>query len=300
MKKLNKSIITHIATNTLRITGLPLCVNGGKFNMETLVGIYKITNPKNKIYIGQSLNITQRFLNYKQSPSKTQRRIYNSLKKYGFSNHKFEVLHLCDKEQLNVLEKYYIDLFNTFNTKHGLNLRDGGGSRGAFSDESKKQLSKTRKSLNIKYDDEYKIKMSKKLSGEKNPMYGKSGEFSPNWGKKHKAETIEKMKKNHWSKSKTYINPNKNKPNTEEQKLKAKHTKKINRIKKHGIYIVEYNNEISYFYSVNQIAKKISVNISSVYRAIHNDRKLKSYKIKIIKPNGIDETQKWLSKLETT
>jgi hypothetical protein len=36
MKKLNKSIITHIATNTLRITGLPLCVNGGKFNMEKI------------------------------------------------------------------------------------------------------------------------------------------------------------------------------------------------------------------------------------------------------------------------
>ena len=33
-----------------------------------------------------------------------------------------------------------------------------------------------------------------KIAGEKNCQYGKRGELSPNWGKKHSEETIKKMK----------------------------------------------------------------------------------------------------------
>jgi hypothetical protein len=46
--------------------------------------------------------------------------------KYGWSAHKFEIIHECEKAELNDLEKSYIKQFNTFNTEYGLNLTNGG------------------------------------------------------------------------------------------------------------------------------------------------------------------------------
>ena len=59
-----------------------------------MIGIYKITSPTNRIYVGQSLDIEGRFNAYKNLYSKIlkQPRIYNSIKKYGAENHKFEII----------------------------------------------------------------------------------------------------------------------------------------------------------------------------------------------------------------
>lgn len=57
------------------------------------VGIYKITSPSNKVYIGQSWNLSNRYDDYRYQPDKKQRKIYNSIKKYGFKEHKFEIIH---------------------------------------------------------------------------------------------------------------------------------------------------------------------------------------------------------------
>ena len=48
-----------------------------------MVGIYRIINPKGKIYIGQSTNILKRKSSYKGYRCKDQISIYRSLKKYG-------------------------------------------------------------------------------------------------------------------------------------------------------------------------------------------------------------------------
>lgn len=100
-----------------------------------ICGIYKITNPNGKIYIGQSINIHKRWLSYKGIRCKTQIKLLNSLKKYGVDNHKFEILQECLPEELNKLEKYYVDLYQTFNCDNGLNLKDGGGNYVKLSDE---------------------------------------------------------------------------------------------------------------------------------------------------------------------
>ena len=56
-------------------------------------GIYKITNPNGKIYIGQSTNLLMRINAYK-NPRKDQPKIYASLKKYGYQNLMTSVLRL--------------------------------------------------------------------------------------------------------------------------------------------------------------------------------------------------------------
>jgi group I intron endonuclease len=118
--------------------------------MEKLCGIYKITSPSKKIYIGQSNNIKNRFRYYKKLQCKKQLHLYNSFIKYGVDKHKFEILHLCTIEELNTIEKYYVDLYQTFNTKYGMNLRDGGGNKTTFSDETRLKMSLKKKGIPTK------------------------------------------------------------------------------------------------------------------------------------------------------
>ena len=60
-------------------------------------GIYKITSPSGKVYIGQSIDIERRFRHYKRMVCKDQVKVYNSFLKYGVDAHIFEILELCDK-----------------------------------------------------------------------------------------------------------------------------------------------------------------------------------------------------------
>lgn len=117
-----------------------------------MIGIYKITSPSKKIYIGQSIDIEKRWFFYKKLHCKKQVKLYHSFLKYGVNKHKFEIVQLCEKEQLNELEKYYVDLFQTFNNKYGLNLQDGGGANASMSEETKIKIGLANKGRIISYE----------------------------------------------------------------------------------------------------------------------------------------------------
>ena len=55
-------------------------------------GIYKLTSPSGKCYIGQSTDMVQRILKYKRLQCKSQIKLYNAIQKYGFENFKRETL----------------------------------------------------------------------------------------------------------------------------------------------------------------------------------------------------------------
>ena len=85
---------------------------------EPIIGIYKITNPKGKVYIGQSINIYGRWEKYKRyyTHLSQQPKIYNSLMKYTPTNHEFEILEECSLDLLNERETYWKQLYlNKFN-----------------------------------------------------------------------------------------------------------------------------------------------------------------------------------------
>ena len=87
-----------------------------------MIGIYKITNPKGKIYIGQSVNVEKRLREYRGiSNCKNQIKLYRSIIKYGFSEHIFEVLEECTVEELNIRERYWQDFYKVL--EEGLNCR---------------------------------------------------------------------------------------------------------------------------------------------------------------------------------
>lgn len=87
-----------------------------------MIGIYKITSPTGKVYIGQSVDVQKRFKVYERLHCKNQTKLHNSLVKYGFSKHIFEVVEECTIEQLNERERYWQDFYNVL-SENGLNCR---------------------------------------------------------------------------------------------------------------------------------------------------------------------------------
>lgn len=107
-----------------------------------MIGIYKITNPSGKIYIGQSIDINQRFKQYKYLKCSGQIILYRSLKKYGADKHIFEVLCECEFYELNDKERYYQELYSAIGLK-GMNcqLVNTFEQKRVFSDETKLKMS---------------------------------------------------------------------------------------------------------------------------------------------------------------
>ena len=164
-----------------------------------MIGIYKITSPTKKVYIGQSVDIKNRLSKYKKLKCKAQPAIYNSLLKYGFDKHKFEILCECNIEELNDKERYYQDAFSATG-KNGLNckLTTASYRSGKFSKESKLKMSESQKGK--KHSEETKRKMSEAGKGREHSeehklknSEAKKGERNHNFGIKLSEETKLKM-----------------------------------------------------------------------------------------------------------
>lgn len=154
-----------------------------------MTGIYKITNPKGKIYIGSSKNIKKRFNRYKKLDCKSQTKIYNSLNKYGINEHIFEIIYTCDVSELYKWERYFGEQYDVLG-ENGLNLKlpNTEDKPAIYSEESKEKMSLNRKG------------MISPMKGKNLSEYSKSkisfankGKLSPMKGKKMSKESREKM-----------------------------------------------------------------------------------------------------------
>jgi group I intron endonuclease len=111
-----------------------------------MTGIYKITNPKGKIYIGQTIDFDRRVYQYKMLNCKEQPKLYNSLKKYGYDNHRFELIFQCFECYLTHWERYYQELYNsTENNNLNCFLVTTSDKTGRHSEETKLKMSKAAK-----------------------------------------------------------------------------------------------------------------------------------------------------------
>ena len=129
-----------------------------------MIGIYKITSPSKKVYIGQSIDIQKRFKQYKSLyKSKGQIALHNSFVKYGIDKHKFEVLSECEESELNDKERYYQDVFSVIG-KNGLNckLTKSSDRNGKHSEETKIKMSEAKKGKKMPEDSKKKLSESRK------------------------------------------------------------------------------------------------------------------------------------------
>jgi group I intron endonuclease len=109
-----------------------------------MIGIYKITNPNGRIYIGQTTNHLVRWNKYKKLQCKDQPSIYNSLLKYTPENHIFEMVEECDVNELDDREIYWGKFYDVLSNGH-LNNRLGRGFGAYDSEETKKKKSESHK-----------------------------------------------------------------------------------------------------------------------------------------------------------
>lgn len=131
-----------------------------------MIGIYKITSPSEKIYIGQSINIEKRFKDYINKNCKFQKRLIHSLNKYGVENHKFEILTLCYREQLNIFERDFQEAYDAIG-KNGLNcfLTKTDTLPRKYSNETLLKFSKAK--TGVVFSEETRKKISLALKGRK-------------------------------------------------------------------------------------------------------------------------------------
>lgn len=172
-----------------------------------MIGIYKITSPSSKIYIGQSTNWVKRFKYYEKLECKGQSKLYNSLQKYGFENHIFEIIEECSEELLNEREIYWIQYYNSIN--EGLNIKEGGIG-GKWNDEMKQKLSNKLKNRDISV---WKHKIYTKKRNDK-------------IGIKNKNKIISEETKQKISKNSTGVSRNKGRIQSNEEKQKRSNIRK--------------------------------------------------------------------------
>lgn len=88
-------------------------------------GIYKIENKINgRVYIGQSVNIENRWREHKRGKQSPNMVISRAIKKYGSSHFTFGIIELCSRADLNTKEVYWISVYNSY--KKGYNSTTGG------------------------------------------------------------------------------------------------------------------------------------------------------------------------------
>jgi group I intron endonuclease len=97
--------------------------------------------------------------------------IYSSLRKYGISMFKLEILVYCEPEKCVKLEQKYINFF-----KPPYNILKIAGSQ-----------------LGVVRSEETRAKISASKKGENNPMFGKTGENHPVFGKTRSEETKQRI-----------------------------------------------------------------------------------------------------------
>jgi group I intron endonuclease len=95
---------------------------------KVVTGIYKITNRQTgECYVGQARDVASRWSDHAKCglgiDTPANNKLYQAMEKYGLWSFSWELLEECPQEQLNEKEKFYIDLYDSYN--YGMNSNKG-------------------------------------------------------------------------------------------------------------------------------------------------------------------------------
>lgn len=136
-------------------------------------GIYVITSPTNRKYIGQSRVLKARKDQYRRGDIPHQKKILASINKYGWESHSHKVLVFLQEDilqnNLDIWEQFFIDYYRNKGYRL-MNIKEAG-SHGKHHKETRKLI--TLAGIGRKRTEESKKKTSDSLRGEKHPYFGK-------------------------------------------------------------------------------------------------------------------------------
>lgn len=118
---------------------------------DIICGIYYIKNLiNNKYYIGQSVNIYERWTREKYHLNCMDKawniHLQNAWKKYGQDNFEFAIVEKCDKDELNNREVYWIEYYDAFYSGYNMTLGGDGGTIGyQHTEEAKEKMRQIKK-----------------------------------------------------------------------------------------------------------------------------------------------------------
>jgi group I intron endonuclease len=195
-----------------------------------MIGIYKITSPSKKVYVGQSIDIKDRWTKYNSLNCGNQTKLKNSLEKYGVDAHKFEILEECDETLLNKRERYWQEYYDVLNSGLNCRLTESTDKSGRLSEQTKIKIGDANRGR--VHSEKSKLNMSKpKSDSSKMGRYDKSGKNNPFYGRTHSEETKQKIRE-----------ATKNQVFTEEtyKKISEANKKPILQFTKEGEFVAEY------------------------------------------------------------
>ena len=118
---------------------------------EQICGIYCIESMiDNKKYIGQSVDINQRFRAHKSNLRRNKHsnsHLQGAWNLYKEDNFIFYVVEECDRDELDDKERYYISLYNLMDDNFGYNFESGGSESKNLSDATKNKMSLLKQNL---------------------------------------------------------------------------------------------------------------------------------------------------------
>jgi len=163
--------------------------------------IYLLESPSKKLYVGQTIDIKNRFSDYKVN-NKYNYPIYRAIRKYGWNNFKKIIFTDIPITLLNYFEVELIKKLNTI-APNGYNLDSGGGCGRHRNIKTKEKLSishkKSKKAIIAREKLRLKnIGLKRSIDFCKNMSIMKKGKLSWNKGLKniYSKETVEKISNN--------------------------------------------------------------------------------------------------------
>lgn len=170
-------------------------------NIKGDTGIYSITSPSGKQYIGSAASFRRRWTKHLHDlrvGKHHNKPLLSAYRKYGESALKFEKIALCAVSDLLRLEQCFIDLLGPAYNVSPIAGSTLGVKLGPLSDEHKRKIAQGHKGR--KLSDDQRAYLAERLRGRKMPEAHKewlsqklSGIGNHFFGKKHSPETIVKM-----------------------------------------------------------------------------------------------------------
>ena len=136
--------------------------------------VYCYTNNINgKKYVGQTCHTLLERSKKDGSGYNHCTYFYHAIQKYGFDNFSATILaENLSKEDADIIEKKYIDLWNLKDHRFGYNLRDGG-SNGALTDNHKRKIGEANKNPSCETRERLRnCRLGQKLSNETKKKIG--------------------------------------------------------------------------------------------------------------------------------
>jgi group I intron endonuclease len=244
-------------------------------------GVYKITNIiNNQCYIGSSKTIKRRWYEHKRQLRKNQHHskvLQRAFNKYGENNFVFEILELCEPDELLIIEQKYFDLIKP----EYIILKTAGRFDGYKHTEETKQIlrEKRKEQINLPCSEETKKKIS---DANKNRKF--SNEHKDKLSKSHKGKQLTEEHKNKIKQSITTESMReKQKLSVESRKinkkpLTEKRRKEISENNSVCVVAIDDEQKIKYtFDSYKQAALFLGKSELTLWRAIKSNKKYEGY-----------------------